>query len=158
MAIKAYSADEILHGVVNKIADKSIMNFDFPEVLWVDYNNDPFNGRQDIAEFNSACLIEKDGKQFLIACAKIDNREHAKNIIIAIDFTEEAYQVSAERRLNKLNSKSKSEFRDQFIKQIGGQPSEPAIKAKLLIEDFDYKKIIYYWRIRKRRLYLQQNV
>lgn len=140
MAIKCYCANEVLQGVIKNIADKALMKFEFPEILWVEYNNDPFNSRQDIAEFNSACLIETNEKQFLIALAKIKDREHVKNIIVAIDFTKEAYRVGVERRLNKLNPKSITEFSNQFIKQIGGDPSEPAIKARLLIEDFDYKK------------------
>lgn len=142
MAIKCYCANEVLQDVIKNIADKALMKFEFPEILWVEYNNDPFNGRQDIAEFNSACLIETNEKQFLIALAKIKDREHVKNIIVAIDFTKEAYRVGVERRLNKLNPKSITEFSNQFIKQIGGDPSEPAIKARLLIEDFNYKKSV----------------
>ena len=141
MGIKCFSANEILQGVINNIADKSTVKFVFPEGFWVLYNRDFFD-YESSADFNSAYLIEKNDKQFLIAYAEIKDRGDTTSILISTDFTQEPYCVDVERRLNGLDLKNKSGFRDSFIKRIGGDPNEPTIKAKLLIEELDFEESV----------------
>ncbi|HEY5524972.1 MAG TPA: hypothetical protein VIK26_06500 [Clostridium sp.] len=97
------------------------------------------------ARFKSAYIIEKNDRQFLIARGKIENGGDTMYTIVATDFTQEPYLVRAERRLRRLNelsydNKSKFEFSDSFVKKVGGNPDEPLIKAKLLLEGLDFDR------------------